>query len=59
MSLSEDCDIERIQSLSAKHGYRMETDTVQRALWEVHYIFQIKAAQVELGSIPTFGRASV
>ncbi|MCU0423112.1 MAG: methyltransferase [Bacteroidia bacterium] len=43
MSLSQDCQINVIQEIAATAGFYFETQKEKRLLWEVNYIYSIKA----------------
>lgn len=42
ISLSEDCNLNRISKIALKNNYRFEVVKKQRIMWELNFIYQIK-----------------
>lgn len=42
LSLSEDCDIERIRTIAREHNFNLNLYRKRRILWEQNYIFRVE-----------------
>jgi release factor glutamine methyltransferase len=44
MVLCDDCDVQMIESIANRAGYKMQLQQATRRLWEMNYIYEIKQA---------------